>query len=292
MPPRATSNTAKSTRGFCSTIRALRGPDASDRITSRSSMTTPSVDVMPTFLPMPLKMWPIIRLRGGLAVGAGDRDDRDPGRRPGREHQVHHRFGDVLRLADRRVGVHPETGCGVDLADAAAGLADRLGDVGADEVDAGDVETDHPGRLLGDVDVVRVRLEGPVDRDATGRHVARSARASPASPAAGTSAISKPWARTSSTARVVDRDPGQHLLVPDTAAGIGVGQLDEFGDGVLAVTDDVGRHPLGDGDHVAADHQHPVVLAGDERLDEHRTPPGLVGGRLEGGPDLARRWSG
>ena len=46
MPPRATSKTAKSTRGFCSTMRAERGPEASARISSRSSMTTPSVDVM------------------------------------------------------------------------------------------------------------------------------------------------------------------------------------------------------------------------------------------------------
>ena len=61
MPPRATSKTAKSTRGFCSTIRADRGPDASERITSRSSMTTPSVEVMPTLRPMPLKMCEIIR---------------------------------------------------------------------------------------------------------------------------------------------------------------------------------------------------------------------------------------
>ena len=62
MPPRATSKTAKSTRGFCSTIRALRGPDASALISSRSSITTPSVEVMPTLRPMPLKMWLIMRL--------------------------------------------------------------------------------------------------------------------------------------------------------------------------------------------------------------------------------------
>ena len=61
MPPRATSKTAKSTRGFCSTMRALRGPEASARISSRSSMTTPSVEVIPTLRPMPLKMWEIIR---------------------------------------------------------------------------------------------------------------------------------------------------------------------------------------------------------------------------------------
>ena len=62
MPPRATSKTAKSTRGFCRTIRAERGPDASARMSSRSSITTPSVLVMPTLRPSPLKMWEIIRL--------------------------------------------------------------------------------------------------------------------------------------------------------------------------------------------------------------------------------------
>ena len=61
MPPRATSNMAKSTRGFCSTILAERGPEASARMTSRSSITTPSVEVIPTLRPMPLKMWAIIR---------------------------------------------------------------------------------------------------------------------------------------------------------------------------------------------------------------------------------------
>ena len=60
----------------------------------------------------------------------------------------------------------------VDLDDGAAGLADRCRDVGADEVDAGDVEPDHPGGLLGDLDVVRVGVEGPVDGDAAGRRSA------------------------------------------------------------------------------------------------------------------------
>ena len=61
MPPRATSMTAKSTRGFCSTMRADFGPEASALMTSRSSMTTPSVEVIPTLRPRPLKMWAIIR---------------------------------------------------------------------------------------------------------------------------------------------------------------------------------------------------------------------------------------
>ena len=60
----------------------------------------------------------------------------------------------------------------VDLDDRAAGLADRHGDVRADEVDAGDVEPDDARGHLGDLDVVRVGLDRPVDRRAAGRHVA------------------------------------------------------------------------------------------------------------------------
>ena len=108
MPPRATSKTAKSTRGFCSTIRAERGPDASARISSRSSMTTPSVEVMPTLRPMPLKTWLIIREVVVLPLvpvtaTIGIRDGR-----AGREEHVDDGLGDELRLADGRVRVHPE----------------------------------------------------------------------------------------------------------------------------------------------------------------------------------------
>jgi hypothetical protein len=73
--------------------------------------------------------------------------------------------------------VHPEAGRGVDLDDRAAGLADGRGDVGADEVDTGDVEADDPGRRLGDLDVVGVRLDRPVDRRARRSTCCRSARA-------------------------------------------------------------------------------------------------------------------
>ena len=135
-------------------------------------MTIPSVDVMPTWRPTPFMMCAIIRAvvvfpLVPVTATIGTRDGA-----PGREEQVDDRLGDVLRLADRRVGVHPEPRSGVDLADRAAGLAHRRGDVRADEVDAGDVEPDEPGRLLGDLDVVGVGVEGAVDRDAAGRHVA------------------------------------------------------------------------------------------------------------------------
>src|SRR5262249_34655609 len=147
-------------------------------------------------------------------------------------------FRDVLRFADRRVRVHPEPGCGVHLADRAARLTHRLGDVRADEVDAGDVEPDHPGRLLGDLDVLRVRLPGPVDRDPTGGHVSGERELH--------HHVFRRYVVQLETLvadelprRRVDRDPGQDLLVADTAARVGVGDVDQLGHGVDAVADDV-----------------------------------------------------
>ena len=192
-------------------------------------MTMPSVEVMPTWRPTPFMMCAIIRdvvVLPFVPVTAtiGTRDGRAR-----REEQVDDRLGDVLRLTDRRVGVHPEPGSGVDLADRAAGLAHRRGDVRADEVDAGDVEPDEPGRLLGDLDVVGVGVEGAVDRDAAGRHVAGQRQLDHRRPAGGTSSRPKPCSRTSSFGRSVDLDLGQHLLVPDAAARVGVGDVDELG---------------------------------------------------------------
>ena len=126
MPPRATSNTAMSTVGFWSTIWADFGPDMSPFLMSRPSMTMPSVEVIPTRRPMSLRMWAIIRtvvvlplvpVTATIGMRAGA---------PGGNSRSMHRLRHVLRLALGRVGVHPEPGRGVDLDDAAAGLADRL----------------------------------------------------------------------------------------------------------------------------------------------------------------------
>ena len=57
--------------------------------------------------------------------------------------------GGVARRAFAGRHVHAEAGRGIHLADAAAGLADRTGDVGGDEVDAGDVQAHHAGGQAG-----------------------------------------------------------------------------------------------------------------------------------------------
>ena len=135
-------------------------------------MTMPSVEVMPTWRPTPFMMCAIIREVVVLPLvpvtaTIGTREGA-----PGGKSRSTTGLAMYCGSPIGRVGVHPEPGCGVDLADRAAGLAHRRGDVGADEVDAGHVEPDQPGGLLGDLDVVGVRVEGAVDRDATGRHVA------------------------------------------------------------------------------------------------------------------------
>jgi hypothetical protein len=48
--------------------------------------------------------------RRGLAIGAGDSDDQNPARGDGWKQHVDHRLRHVLRVTDRRMGVHPEPG--------------------------------------------------------------------------------------------------------------------------------------------------------------------------------------
>ena len=100
------------------------------------------------------------------------------------------------------------------------------GDVGREEVDAGDVETDDPRRLLGDLDVVLVRLPGAVDRDAAGRHVAGGGEQHPL--ALGRHVVDPEALLLHELDRgVVDLDPREHLLVADAAPRVLVRLVDE-----------------------------------------------------------------
>ena len=172
--------------------------------------------------------------RRRLAVRAGHREDRDPGGRAGREERVHDRPSDVLWLALGRVGVHPEPGRGVDLDDRAAGLADGRLDVRADEVDAGDVEPHDARCRLGDLDVVGVRLERPVDRRPAGRHVAGQRELDP-DPGRGHAVELQALGLDERLGRLVELDPGEDLLVADAPPWIRIGRVHELADRVLAV---------------------------------------------------------
>ncbi len=85
-------------------------------------------------------------------------------------------------------------------------------------------------------------------------------------PCSGTSSMRQALGGHERHGRVVDLDPGEHLLVPDAAPGVGVRGLDQLGHGAPAVADHVRRDPLGDGGDPPADHQEAVVVAGDEAL--------------------------
>ncbi|MFN8591966.1 MAG: hypothetical protein U0031_10955, partial [Thermomicrobiales bacterium] len=166
------------------------------------------------------------------------------------------------------MGVHAEAGTGVDLDDRAALLAHRARDVRGDEVDAGDIEPDHHRRLPRDFDVVGVNVVGAVDRGAAGAHVPGQFELNEASFLRNI-VLGEMLAREDLDRLVVDRDASEDLFVPDAAAGILVGDVDQLADGVLAVTHDVRGHPFRDRDHLVVDDQDAVVLAGDEGFDHH-----------------------
>jgi hypothetical protein len=94
-------------------------------------------------------------------------------------------------------------------------------------------------------------LVGAVDRDPAGRHVAGQGQLDHG-PSGGTSSSSNPWERTSSTAASSTRMRVRTFSCPTPRRGVGVGQLDQLGNGVGAVADHVGRDPLGDRHHLPA----------------------------------------
>ena len=99
---------------------------------------------MPTTLPEARQEWPTQLAHDGLAVGAGDADERHAAVLAGLEQLVDDGFAHRARLADGGLQVHQKPGSGVDLDDHAALLRERAGDVLADHVDASDVEPDDP----------------------------------------------------------------------------------------------------------------------------------------------------
>ena len=132
----------------------------------------PSVDVIPTCRPMPRKMCAIIRVvvvfpfepvTATIGIRAGV---------PGGNSRSTTCFATYCGSPSVGMRVHAEPRSRVDLDDRAAGLADGLGDVGREEVDARHVEPDDARRLFGDLHVVLVRVPRAIDRDPTGRHVA------------------------------------------------------------------------------------------------------------------------
>ena len=68
----------------------------------------------------------------------------------------------------------------------------------------------------------------------------------------------------------------------DAPARVRIGRLDQLGDGVHPVADDVRRDPFGDRDHPATHDEEAVVTADEVALHDDPAATGLVLGDLEG----------
>jgi hypothetical protein len=197
-----------------------------------------------------------------------------------------HRLGHVTRRAFGRLQVHAEAGRGVDLDDAAAGLAHRAGDVGGDEVDAGHVQAHGQGRAPGDAGVVGMDDVGAVDRRAAGREVGRGPQGDDGA-LVGRRVDGQADARQHLMDMIVDDDSGHHLLVPDAASGVLVHR--SINCATLERPSPVTR--AGTRSATATtwppDHQNPVVAADILLFDDD--PAAMLDGLLEAPAHLIRR---
>ena len=266
MPPRAVSSTAASTRGFISTLRALLRPaaiavvDAAagdvDAVGAGHAHATAGAREHVGDQPR----------RRRLAVDAGDGDDRNAAVLSAGKQRFDDRFADRSRRAGRRLQVHPQPGLGVDFDDHAALVVERLADVVGDDVDAGDVEPDHPGRFDGLPRHVGMDPIGDVGRRAAGAQVRVAADEDLA--AGGRNRIGREALfGQHRQGNAVDLDRAQDGGVAVAAARIAIDLVDQLPNGGSAVADDVGRLALGGRDHPLVDHQQAVVVARHEPLD-------------------------
>ena len=176
---------------------------------------------------------------------------------------------------------------------AAAGLADGLGDVGADEVDAGDVEADDARGGLGDLDVVRVRLQGPVDRRAAGRHVAGQGELDPDAARPGSNRGPGPAPRRSASAASSRAIRVSTFSWPMPRRGSALAVSTSSRTVCSPSPDDRRGDAFGDGRQATADDQHAVVVAGDVGLDDDVARRGSRAARpAKRGPDRLFRTGG
>ncbi len=216
----------------------------------------------------------------GLTVGAGDRGHRDATRRARRVEHVEHLAGNVARLAFARRNVHTKAGAGVDLDYGAADVLVGHGDIVGDEIDATDVETDRAYRAHRHFTIVRVHHVGQIDRGAAGRQVGGGSQEKDlVFFQYGVFIVAGIFHQT--LRLFVEFDASQYLFVADTAARIGIDDIDQLLDRELAVADHVTGHALGDRDQFVVDHQHAMVVTGNETFCQHVTRPALLARYIE-----------
>jgi hypothetical protein len=175
--------------------------------------------------------------------------------------------------------VHAESRRGIHLADGAADFLVRLGDIGAEEVDSAHIETDGLNRAHRHLDVVGVDLIGHIGGGAPSGEIAGGAEKH--SLTVGRNRLPGiALVGQQSLGLMIEGQTGQHLLMPDASAGVPVDLVHQLFDGVYPVAHDVSGHPECHGHQLAIDHQHPVVIAGDEALDDDASA--VLAGDIEG----------
>ena len=144
MPPRAVSNTAASTSGCMSTLRAARAA-AVARVDAQV------VDVHAVGIGhADAVAGGAQQMRGqahggGLAVGAGHRHDRDAAIFAVGVHVGDDGLAHIAALAEGRIQVHAQAGRGIDFHHAAVLFLQRIQHALGDDVHAADVQADHSG---------------------------------------------------------------------------------------------------------------------------------------------------
>ena len=113
----------------------------------------------------------------------------------------------------------------------------------------GDVEAHDPRRRLGDLDVLGVGLDRPVDGGAAGGHVAGQGELDPGARRRHGVERPSPGRATSSSAAASSLIRVSTFSWPMPRRGSLVLDVDQLPDGVLAVAGHAGRHALRDGHH-------------------------------------------
>ena len=217
-----------------------------------------------------------------LAARAGNADDRDAAASAFGEQVIDNRLADRARLADAGLDVHQQAGAGVDLDDGAALFGERLRDVLADQVDAGDVEADDTCSKRGDGSGVGMDVVGAVEGVvgvALDQHFTAGGRDAVAG---------KALAFEFDLGGGVDADDRQRVEFGFAAARVGVDlAVDQLLDGGFAVAADRDQVAAVGGDELAANDQQAVLDTLDRAFDEDAGA--FLGGNRVG---LAHRFRG
>ena len=199
----------------------------------------------------------------GLAVGAGDRDDRNATVAPVREQRVDDRTTGVVALAEARMLVHADARRRVDLDQraalrgrAAARCRGRRGRCRRRRGRSCAPRARRPHAVSGCTTPVTSAAVPPVDRFALPRR--RTTR-----PASGTASASSDWRPSSSSAAPSRRMRLSTFMWPVPRRGSAFSASTRAAHRRATVADDLRRHASRGGDELVADHERAVVVADD-----------------------------